>query len=1006
MIREVIVERETLLNPRIPCSTYRLQFNASFKFTDAKKIIPYLYNLGISDIYASPYFKAEKGSLHGYDIVDPNILNPEVGTEEEYNEFVDELTQHGMGQILDIVPNHMCITSKDNLWWMDVLENGPSSLYAYIFDIDWKPVKMELKNKVLIPVLGDQYGRVLEKGELRLTLEEGVFFVNYFEYKFPLMPKSYILILRHRMNLLRNAVAPDDPYFAELLSIVTALQHLPEYTVKDNERISERRREKEIIKKCLHNLYNESRSIRDFLNKNVQIFNGNPGEPKSFDLLDNLLSRQVYRLSHWMVATEEINYRRFFGIYSLGAIRMEDPRVFQETQELIFKLIKDGKVTGLRIDHLDGLYNPSEYFHRLQRFCFLQTRLGYVNKLKEDVTLPYSQTDVKSEILKRYDEMLSSDPQSKAFYIVGEKILTKSEKMPEEWPIYSTTGYVFFNSLNGIFVDMKNEKVFENIYSRFIKQKIAYQDIVYEKKRLIMEVAMSSEVNTLGHYLNLLSEKNRHTRDFTLNSLTNALTEVIAFFPVYRTYINSWEVKERDRQYIELAVSRAKKRNPAISSTIFDFIKEVLLLRFPDHFVDNDKNQWLDFVMRFQQITGSVMAKGVEDTAFYVYNRLISLNEVGGNPEKFGTSLETFHGQNIERIKFWPHALIATSTHDSKRSEDVRARINVLSEIPEKWKDSLIRWSRLNKGKKIIVDGKRAPDLNEEYFLYQTLIGTWPVATTDAAEHDVYKKRIKDHMLKAAREAKINTSWINPNTFYEDALVVFIETIMSNMPDNEFLKDFIPFQRRISLYGMYNSLSQVLLKIASPGIPDFYNGSELWDFSLVDPDNRRPVDYTVRQTILNELNIIRSEKGPSELANKLIGEKENGKIKLYTTYTALNFRRNHEELFKKGKYIPLEVLGERENHVCAFARQLEGSIVIVVIPRFLTHLIPEPESLPFGKEVWGDTYLATPSGETGLKYRNIFTDGVLTTIDQKTMIGLYIADVFSNFPAALLERID
>ncbi|RJQ23960.1 MAG: malto-oligosyltrehalose synthase [Nitrospiraceae bacterium] len=983
---------------RIPVSTYRLQFNGIFTFAEAKRIVPYLSDLGISDIYASPYFRAKEGSLHGYDIVNHNELNPEVGTEEEYDELVRELGRHGMGQVLDIVPNHMCIASRENAWWMDVLENGPCSVYAGFFDIDWTPVKDELRYRVLLPFLGDQYGNVLDNGELQLAFEEGSFFIQYYDHKFPVSPQTYANVLQFRLEELEQLLPGYGPYLAELLSIMTAINHLPHFTERDHEKVTERYREKEIIKKRLLDLYSESAEVKNFIDENVRIFNGVRGDHKSFDLLDKLLTEQIYRLSHWRVATDEINYRRFFDINELAAIRMEEPAVYGEAHRLIFKLVREEKVTGLRVDHPDGLYKPSEYLSCLQRDCFVQKRLK----------------ELPEEALRLYWDELLKDPQYKPFYIVGEKILIRGERMPEDWPIFSTTGYVFLNSVNGIFIRTGSAKEFDDIYTRFIKQKINYQDLVYEKKKLIMNVAMASEINTLGHYLNRISEKDRHTRDFTLNSLVNAIVEVIALFPVYRTYINPSGVNDKDRKYIELAVSKAKRTNPAISGSIFDFLRDVLLLNSLDQFDDNDKKERLDFVMRFQQLTGPVMAKGVEDTVFYVYNRFVCLNEVGGSPDRFGTQLETFHGQNIERSKFWPHAMIATSTHDSKRSEDVRARLDVLSELPEKWKGHLNRWSRLNKKKKIVVEGRMAPDRNEEYLLYQTLAGAWPVdppasplgkgGIEGEGHYEILKKRTGDYMLKAAREAKINTSWISPHAAYEDALITFIESVMSGMHDNEFLKDFLPFQKVISHYGMFNSLSQTLLKITSPGVPDFYQGTEIWDFSLVDPDNRRPVDYNDRTRMLEEIKKDGSEKTPTEFARELTANKEDGRIKLYLTYKALNFRRDNRMLFDAGEYIPLEVRGEKSEHVCAFARKAGASTALVAVPRFLTGLI-QPEGLPFGAEVWADSFLIVPPDEAGSGYRNIFTGESVAVRKQDGTDVLFFSEVFANFPVALLERI-
>ncbi|NWF75527.1 MAG: malto-oligosyltrehalose synthase [Nitrospirae bacterium] len=995
--------KENLLLPRIPISTYRLQFNKNFRFTDAKNIVSYLHTLGITDIYASPYLMAKEGSLHGYDIVDHTRLNPEIGIEKEYYEFAGELKKYEMGQILDIVPNHMCIASKDNLWWMDVLENGPSSIYADYFDIDWSPLKKELNNKLLLPILGDQYGNVLEAQEFRLTFEEGSFFLYYYDNKFPIIPKTYIFILKQRIDELESTLSPDNAYFEELLSILTALDHLPPYTETDPEKIAERYREKEIIKKRLWTLYTESPEIRMFIDENVSIFNGRKGEPRSFDLLDELLNMQAYRLSYWRVATEEINYRRFFDINSLAAIRVENPLVFEDTHKFLFRLIQEGKVTGLRVDHPDGLYDPSAYFQKLQRKCFLQKRLGYSEIIKNETSQAYDMTDLEEKILAEYDETIFKDPQYKPFYVIGEKILCKGERMSEDWPIFSTTGYVFLNAVNGIFIDMNSAKAFDDIYSKFIKSRLNFQDVVYEKKKLIMKVAMSSEINSLGNILNRISEKNRHTRDFTLNSLTNAIIEVIAFFPVYRTYINLMTIKDKDRQYIEAAISKAKRNNPAISTSIFDFLRDVLLLKFPDNFGDEEKNEWLDFVMRFQKVTGPVMAKGLEDTAFYVYNRLISLNEVGGNPDKFGISLEAFHGMNIERMKFWPHALIASSTHDTKRSEDVRARINVLSEIPSEWRKRLISWSRMNKKLKVIVDGQSVPDRNEEYLLYQTLIGAWSLKVQQETEYENFKMRIKNYMLKAIREAKVNTSWINPNTIYEDAVQIFIDRIMDNKSENPFIKDLLEFQKLISNYGLYNSLSQTLLKITSPGIPDFYQGTELWDFSLADPDNRRPVDYKIRKKMLDELKKRESEVSLSDLARELTINKEDGMIKLYLIYKSLNYRRKESDLFQRGEYLPLEVMGKNFDNVCSFARRLKNKEIIIVVPRYFTRLVKEEP--PLGEIIWKDTFVIVPFAKENVKYYNIFTGEIVSAKNYENAISLHLSEVFMHFPVAIMERV-
>jgi (1->4)-alpha-D-glucan 1-alpha-D-glucosylmutase len=988
---------------RIPVSTYRLQFNSRFRFSDAREIISYLHTLGISDIYASPYFTSSAGSLHGYDILDQNSLNPEIGSNDEYEALAGELKQWDMGQILDIVPNHMCIEGQGNALWMDVLENGPSSPYARFFDIDWHPAKKELKNKILIPILGGQYGAVLESGELRLSFEEGFFFINYCNHKLPVIPQSCNNILTLGIEDLEQELSAAAPQFQELMSIVTALGHLPPTTEQNPERIAERYREKEVVKRRLWSLYQNSSATREFIDRNVTAFNGTKGDPASFDLLDALLQEQVYRISHWRVATEEINYRRFFDINSLGALRVEDPAVFEATHRLVFSLVADGKISGLRIDHADGLQDPEEYFRRLQSACFIRM---YGGSPEGQQPAGNGEEDKKAALMEKYDRIVTADPTYKAFYIIGEKILLKAEKLPDSWQVFSTTGYDFAIQVNGLFVDTSNAKVFETLYTRFIQNRIDFQEVVHEKKKLVMQAAMSSEINTLGYYLNRISEQNRHTRDFTLNSLIKSIVDVIANFPVYRTYINSFEVTERDRQYIESAISRAKRQNPAISASVFDFIRDVLLLRFPGNMNEDHKPAWLDFVKRFQQITGPIMAKGVEDTAFYVYNRLVSLNEVGGSPERFGITLETFHGQNIERCKSRPLAMLATSTHDTKRSEDVRARINVLSEIPEQWRKGLSRWSRQNRNLKIIVDGKPAPNRNEEYLLYQTLAGAWPFCNPDEDEFEDFRSRIKEYMLKAIREAKVNTSWISPNAPHEDAVMLFVDSILNHHRHNNFLHDFESFQKLTAACGIFNSLSQALLKITSPGIPDFYQGNELWDFSLVDPDNRRPVNYLVRKNLLDELMLKDSTVGPLETAREVVASRNDGRIKLHLTSKALNFRSENHTLFESGSYLPLTVEGACLEHVCAFERSVNGSSILVVVPRFCSRLIRDSSGLPLGPDVWQGTRITLSSDTAASCYRNVFTGEVLNVDQQENKPGLALQDILSVYPVALLERFD
>jgi (1->4)-alpha-D-glucan 1-alpha-D-glucosylmutase len=823
--------------------------------------------------------------------------------------------------------------------------------------------------------LGDQYGTVLEKGELTLVYEEGSFFIHYYEHTLPVIPKTYNAILALHIEALECDLGDTNPQIQELTSIVTALGHLPATTELDPELVAERYLEKVVVKRRLQNLYQTSSEIRKYIDDNVATFNGKIGDPGSFDLLEALLLEQVYRIAHWRVATEEINYRRFFDINSLGAIRVEDPVVFEETHRLVLSLVAAGKVNGLRIDHADGLLEPEEYFKRLLSACETRNHTG------------------------------GADPSGTALYLIGEKILMNAEQIPDSWPLFGTTGYDFAIQVNGLFVDTSNAKLFDTLYTHFVQRRIDFQDVSLTTKKLVMQVAMSSEINMLGYYLNRLSEQSRHTRDFTLNSLTKSIMDVIAHFPVYRTYINTFTVTERDRHYIEAAVIRAKRHNPAISASVFDFIHDVLLLHFPATMSGEHKQSWLDFVKRFQQITGPVMAKGVEDSAFYVYNRLISLNEVGGNPDRFGISLESFHSQNMERCKNRPLAMLTTSTHDTKRSEDVRARINVLSEIPEQWRKGISRWNRQNRKFVTMIDDKPVPDRNEEYLLYQTLVGMWPLCSSDDSECDLFRTRIIEYMVKAMREAKVNSSWINPNMRYEDAVSTFICSILTKTRRNSFFPDFEKFHQLISSCGMSNSLSQTLLKITSPGIPDIYQGNELWDFSLVDPDNRRPVDFSLRNKLLDSLLHAEDAIGPMATAEEVVATRNDGRIKLYLTYKTLGFRRDHRTLFEAGKYRPVTVAGSFIEHVCAFERSLGDSSILVVVPRFCSGLPGNGSNLPIGRTAWLDTRILLAPETTADCYRNIFTEAVVRPEGRGGTMSLALSDILSVFPVALLEQV-
>jgi (1->4)-alpha-D-glucan 1-alpha-D-glucosylmutase len=961
---------------RIPTATYRLQFHKDFGFADARERIGYLRDLGISDVYASPIFKARAGSMHGYDVVDHSQLDGALGGADEFDKFTSALKAYGMGLILDIVPNHMGIAGPGNAWWLDVLENGPSSIYASYFDIEWQPVNPHLENKVLLPILEDQYGIMLENGKLRLAYEDGAFFIYYYDAKLPVEPRTYSAILSHQIDRLTETVGKDDAHLLKLQSILTAIGHLPLRTEADRERLEERRREKEIVKQRIATLYQESTEVRSAIDSAVRQFNGTIGDPQSFDLLDQLLAAQPYRLAFWRVAGEEINYRRFFDINELAAIRTETPEVFQATHQLILRLVAEGKVTGLRVDCSDGLRDPAVYFRQLQ-----QSQLG------QDADLSSSGNGLRCRPL----------------YIIAEKILSKGEGLPADWAVAGTTGYDFLNQVNSLFLRRANRGAFDKIYGDFIGAKSSYRELMNSRKKMIMLVSLASEINALSHRLDDISERNRHYRDFTLNSLTFAIREVIACLSVYRTYADGakGEVSERDRRYIEAAVEEAKKRNPRTARAIFDFIGDTLSLKNLGRFRPEDRQAVIDFVMKFQQLTGPVMAKGVEDTAFYVYNRLISLNEVGGDPEEFGTSLEAFHRQNSARLKHWPHAMLTLTTHDTKRGEDARARIDALSEIAPEWRAALMRWRKFNDAKKSLVDGDLAPDRNDEYLFYQTLLGAWPGGSLYGEEFAGFRERIGAYMQKAIKEAKVHTSWVNPNEAYERAVEKFVREVLSREYSDSFLNEFSQFQQGLAFAGMLNSLSQTLLKMTSPGVPDFYQGTELWDLNLVDPDNRRPVDFAKRRILLEELKR-GEETNLGSLLCDLLSHWQDGRVKLYLICKTLNFRGEHRDLFSTGDYLPLYAAGKFREYICAFARRLNDHWIVVAAPRLLARIV-SPSHPPLGGPVWENAVLTLPHG-TPDYWHNILTGETLSACATKRgKKGLPLHQIFKNYPVALIE---
>jgi (1->4)-alpha-D-glucan 1-alpha-D-glucosylmutase len=926
---------------RIPKATYRIQFNPSFGFKAAKAIASYLADLGISDIYASPILRARKGSTHGYDVVDFSRLNPELGSMSEFEELTGVLKEHKMGWLQDIVPNHMAY-DYENWMLMDVLENGTNSEYVDFFDIDWNHPYESLRGRLLAPFLGKFYAESLESGEIKLHYDRDGFSVHYYHLVLPLKIESYIHLLTYKLNNLRKKLGGDYPDFVKLLGVLYALRTLPSEGQED-----EWCDQVKFIKRTLWGLYQTNREIRGFMDGNVDAYNGGRGDPERYQLLDSLLGEQLFRLSYWKVATEEINYRRFFNINELVSLRIEDDDVFERSLSLVFSLIQEGRVTGLRIDHIDGLYDPTRFLRRIRE---------------------------KAEDL----------------YLIVEKICDPREDLPTFWPVQGTTGYDFLNYVNGLLCKKENEKHFSKIYSAFTGFRTIYDDLVSDKKRLIMGKHMAGDIDNLARLLKNISSRDRYGSDITIYGLKRALVEMMAHFPVYRTYVNDETFRKADHDYIRAAANRSQESNPGLLNEL-RFIERFLLRRWSDDRSDEEESRWLQFMMRFQQFTGPLMAKGFEDTTLYVYNRLLSLNEVGGAPETFGMSLDAFHQFCTHRASNWPHSMNATSTHDTKRGEDVRARINVLSEIPREWEKHIRSWSAINRKRKKRLGGLPAPDKNDEYFLYQTLIGSWPFSKRGYAP---FVERIKDYLIKAVREAKLHTAWLKPDTDYEEALLSFIEEILDPNANQVFLDDFVPFSRKIAHYAIFNSLSQTLIKITAPGVPDFYQGAELWDLNLVDPDNRRPVDFDKRRRYLQQIRE-RTRSDVLNLIHELLRDKRDGRIKLFLIHQLLKIRDAHPQIFQNGDYVPLEVAGAFSDHIMAFARNYENRWALAVAPRFLTSVIREGED-PLGPAVWSDTSVLIPP-----RFPRAWRD-VITNQPLEFENHLFLGDALRYFPTSML----
>ena len=880
----------------VPLATYRVQMRAEFGFDDAAAIADYLRALGVTHLYSSPYLQAGKGSTHGYDVLDHSQPNAELGGTEAHARLCRALGEARLGQILDIVPNHMSIASpQQNKWWWDVLENGQSSRYAGYFDVDWNPAEEKLRDTVLMPILGDHYGREVEAGHVQLSRVGGGFAFHYFDHSMPVAPRS----LNDLLNEAARQVGSD-----ELAFLADSFGRLPISTSTDVESVTRRHRDKEVLRAAMARLCDEKPEVASAIDAVVARINGSP------EKVDALLERQNYRLSFWKTAVQELDYRRFFDINTLISLRMEDERVFEDSHRLILRWVREGVLDGLRVDHPDGLRDPAEYFRRLN----------------------------------------SAVPNG---WIVVEKILEPGEALPSGWPVAGTTGYDYLNRLGGIFIDQAGEGPITDFYAAFTGEPVDYPAMVHEKKLYVLKELFGSDVNRLVTLLSRVCEHQKRYRDYTRRDLSTMIREVIACFPVYRSYVRAeqGEIAESDRNYVEAAIEAARVNRPDIDPELLDFLRDLLTLKVTGEVESR-------FVMRFQQNTGPVMAKGLEDTVFYNFNRLVALNEVGGDPGRFGIPVAKYHEECLETQRSWSASMTTTTTHDTKRSEDVRARLSLISEIPELWASAVESWAERNQRHK----AGDFPDLNAEYLLYQILVGAWPI--------DV--DRVTEYMLKATREAKAHTSWTEPVPAYEDALKAFIAGILG---DRGFVSDFLSFVEPLIGPGRINSLAQTLLKLTSPGVPDVYQGTELWDMSLVDPDNRQPVDYAVRRKLLAALD---ARPSPEEILRRT----DEGLPKLWVTRQALHLRRDRPDLFgPNGAYQPIEPSGLKAAHVVAYGR---GGGCVVVTPRL---------PIKLGGD-WGDTAFAIPPG----RWTNILTGEACEGGEAK------VGRLLGRFPVALLVR--
>ncbi len=993
--------------PAYPRATIRLQFNAEFTFTEARELVPYLASLGFSHLYGSPILLARPGSTHGYDIIDHSRLNPEIGTPEDFDELVRTLHTYEMGFIMDFVPNHMGVGGADNGWWLDVLEWGPASPFARFFDIDWHPFEKSLDGKVLLPVLGDQYGRVLENGELNLAFSEddGSMSVWYFTHRFPVAIRHYAQIIR---EVVRELNEPQGDAAGILNELARRAVKIGKGSSRPRTQAMEHAEARD-IKGSLAALARSEGSVAGAIDRTLRRYNGTAGEPRSFDSLHRLLEQQAYRPSYWRVASNEINYRRFFDINNLAAIRMEDPELFELTHGLLFHLFEEGKIQGLRLDHVDGLYDPADYFERLQhRAAYTQFRQPAPSDAGPVSAGETPAAPAPSRV--RIDQPL---------YVIVEKILAHHEQLRGNWQVSGTTGYEYMNLSGELFNDPDGEEPFETIYREVCDEEESYEEAALRARYGIMTNSLASELNVLANRFNRLAKQSRRTRDFSRIGFRNAIADVAAHFPVYRSYVDACGASDEDRRDIDWAVAQARKQAAIPDTSIYDFIHDVLTTDLVQARAGSGSGaaggrrrefrraDVVDLAMKFQQFTGPVAAKSLEDTAFYRYVRFVARNEVGADPSRFYASPQAFHLENRYRAGSWPFCMLTTATHDHKRGEDVRMRLAALSERSGEWRAFIARMAELGSFFKTEVDGEAAPSAPDEYFFYQTVLGTWPFELSGSEYPGIedYAARISAYMRKAAREAKVRTGWTAVNEPYETALAHFVESVLSLRRGRILLREIESFIAQIAPAGAVYSLSQLLLRLTVPGVPDTYQGCELWDLTLVDPDNRRPVDFELRRRLFSSCSEAIGGKGDlGDTCARLLKSWRDGGIKQYLLAAALKLRASEPDLFAAGSYEPIETAGVHGKSVVAFSRELGGSAVIVVVPRLVAGLSwREDVPLPSG---WDDTELrlpAPPDAETrtgeSREYRDQLT-GRLHRIEPGGTVP--VGELLARFPVSLL----